>query len=70
MFAKVTDVRKLLADVDQVSDKKAITKTLASLAATGVYRTLITSSADPNEINPTWKIFKAHCIKHDKRSTF
>jgi hypothetical protein len=66
MFAKVSDVRQLLANVDPVSDKKAITKTLASLAATGAYRTLITTWADRTE-DKTWKTFKAHCIKHDKR---
>jgi hypothetical protein len=67
MFAKITNVRKLLADVDPVSDKKAITKTLTSLAATGVYRTLITSWDDRSSKKRTWKDFKAHCIKHDKR---
>jgi hypothetical protein len=67
MFAKITNVRKLLADVDPVSDKKAITKTLTSLAATGVYRTLITAWDDRSPKKRTWKDFKAHCIKHDKR---
>jgi hypothetical protein len=67
MFAKIANVRRLLADIDPVSDKKAITKTLTSLAATGVYRTLITSWDDQSAKKRTWKNFKAHCIKHDKR---